>query len=282
MSIEENCELLAQLPKSIRTELIFRQNVGFIQKVKLFQLSDVSFIIAILRHTQPMICMAGDHIVRKGELAESMYFIKRGLAKVVCADDENVVISYLGEGAYFGEIGVLTTGKRSTSVIAHTDCVLLSIDKPTLLEILDEFGHHKKFLEMVAKQRLETTYTTDIQIAEGSGAEAERERERENTNLPNSETTLPRQLFASRVLVPQQQRTKAFRRAELCELCAVLFAVLWNVCYTIFALCFEVIITEHHYTVIAIDIVALTVYAGDLVFQYYAGQMRYFPSVIKM
>ena len=252
------------MPKSIGTELMFRQNLNFVQKVKLFQLSDISFVIALMRNSKPMICMAGDHIVRKGELAESMYFIKRGLAKVVCADDEAVVISFLSEGAYFGEIGVLVTGKRSTSVIAHTDCMLLSIEKQLLLNVLDEFGHHKKFLEMVAQQRLETTNTSDVQIAEPSFTNLE------NTNSPkgNSENlAMMKQDTFQRSGIQQRAKASVGRKFDVELLSAVVLAVFWNLCYTVFALCFEVDITAYRKPLLAIDIIALSVYAADATYQ---------------
>ena len=259
--IEEHCELLSQLPKSIRTELMFRQNITFIQKVKLFQLSDVSFVIALLRLMKPMICMAGDHIVRVGELAESMYFIKRGLAKVVCADDEKIVISYLGEGSYFGEVGILMGGKRSTSVIAHTDCLLFSIDKDSLLTVLKEFSHHKKFLDMVAQQRLETTYAKDLQIMEGS-------------NLPLSDTRANPHEFSiiansfknSKTLAKPVESDQSSGIWNFIWTVMTLLSIAWNVFYTSFGLCFGIEITDYT-ALVSIDAVALFIYACDLVLQ---------------
>ncbi len=101
-------------------------------------------------------------MVRKGELAHTMYFVKKGILKTVCADNEEVVISYMAKGCYFGEIGVLLGGKRSVSVIAHTNCVLLVITKDDLLPILEQYPAHKLFLESVGRQRLTTTNTDDL------------------------------------------------------------------------------------------------------------------------
>ncbi len=211
-----------------------------------------------------------------------MYFIKRGLAKVVCADDEGVVISYLGEGAYFGEIGVLITGKRSTSVIAHTDCLLLSIDKEALLAVLAEFGHHKKFLEMVAKQRLETTHTSEIQIPDASPSNMEVTNANANSNGnlnqrsdgQNSESGTLRSNSLAKGS-KQQISAKTAMRLDAFITAVVLLAVLWNIGYTVFALCFELSITDGHPALIAIDTIALLVYAADIAYQIYVVPLRY-------
>ncbi|MDR3547166.1 MAG: cyclic nucleotide-binding domain-containing protein [Candidatus Pacebacteria bacterium] len=175
-------------------------NVDFIQKVKLFQLSESSFIIAMVNQLKPIICLFGDYIVRRGEMADSMYFLKKGLIRVLCADDENVTLAYLGEGCYFGEIGVLLTGKRSASVVAHTNCVLYDIKKEPLLRILDAFGYHRVFLESVGRQRLQTTYLKDLQQDENISAGA---------NMTNASVMFERTntlSVSAREMQQQQQR----------------------------------------------------------------------------
>jgi CRP-like cAMP-binding protein len=48
--------------------------------------------------------MANDFVVEVGDIADEMYFIKKGVVEVI-ATDNVTVIAYLTEGAYFGEIG---------------------------------------------------------------------------------------------------------------------------------------------------------------------------------
>jgi CRP-like cAMP-binding protein len=106
--------------------------------VKLFQLSDPSFILSVARCLQPKICLARDWILVAHQIANEMFFIKKGYLEVI-ATDKKTVIAYLGEGSYFGEIGLLLTGKRSCSVRSLTACVLFSVGKEELIKILDNF-----------------------------------------------------------------------------------------------------------------------------------------------
>ena len=71
--------------------------------------------------------MTDDYIVRIYEIADKMYFIQEGYVEIICADNVTP-IAYFGTGSYFGEIGVLITGKRTVSVKTKSNTVLYYID----------------------------------------------------------------------------------------------------------------------------------------------------------
>ena len=202
---------------------------------------------------KPFLCLAGDYIVRKGEIANCMFFIKKGLAKVLCADDESVIIAYLGEGCYFGEIGVLLTGKRSVSVVAQTDCVLFYIDKPTLVGILNDFENHKIFLESVGQQRMKTTFLKDLLPEESLKP---RVTDISRLNTLNQSPAIP---FT---IIPFSF-THAVFSVILC------IAILWNICYTFFAICFEDVMKDSFTSLIVIDTLAYIICVCDIPFKYY-------------
>lgn len=66
-----------------------------------------------------------------------MYFIKTGFIEIL--SDTNKSIIYMSKGAYFGEIGVLLTGKRTVNVKSQTNSVVFYVLKADLLEILRKF-----------------------------------------------------------------------------------------------------------------------------------------------
>jgi len=134
----ERYNILHELPLSLKSELSLFINSELIQKVKFFQLADPSFILTVSRSLKPRLCLAADYVVSYGEMATKMYFVKKGFVEVL-ATDNKTVIAYLGEGCYFGEIGVLLTGKRSVSVRAKTACIFFTIDKEDLKKILENY-----------------------------------------------------------------------------------------------------------------------------------------------
>jgi F-box/leucine-rich repeat protein 7 len=132
-----------------------------IQKVKLFELGEPSFILAIVRYLKPKLYMAKDFIIRQDEYAEDMHFVRTGNVEVLATDGETI-IAYLDEGAYFGEIGILIQDCRSVGIRCLTAVLTSSIGKNDMLTILKNFPDHSNYLHKVAEQRLLTTHRKDI------------------------------------------------------------------------------------------------------------------------
>ena len=88
--------------------------------------------------------------MRIDEVASKMYFIHSGVAQII-ASDNKTPIAYQGPGCYFGEIGILLTGKRSCSVKIRQSAILYTITKPQLEFMLDSFPVQAKFLRAVGR-----------------------------------------------------------------------------------------------------------------------------------
>jgi len=66
----------------------------------------------------------GTVLVREGDFGHAVFAITSGTADVV---HEGAVINTLGPGDYFGEIAVMSGGRRSASVVATSPLALVSI-----------------------------------------------------------------------------------------------------------------------------------------------------------
>jgi len=71
----------------------------------------------------------GSMILAQGDPGESLYLIAAGQVKVVLIheDGREVILSVLGEGAFFGEMALLDQEPRSAHVVAMTDATLLQL-----------------------------------------------------------------------------------------------------------------------------------------------------------
>ena len=67
---------------------------------------------------------AGTTLVREGDFGHGAFAIVSGTADVV---HDDVVLRSLGSGDMFGEIAVLSGGRRTASVVATTDMTLISV-----------------------------------------------------------------------------------------------------------------------------------------------------------
>jgi CRP-like cAMP-binding protein len=84
----------------------------------------------------------GDLVVREGASAQEFFLIEDGEAAVL-EDGERVAM--LGPGDFFGEIGLIETGRRTASVVATTPMDVIVMYR-------DEFEQMKKELPTVADQ----------------------------------------------------------------------------------------------------------------------------------
>ncbi len=82
----------------------------------------------------------GSAIMRAGDVTDSLYIIVSGRLKVMMgeADGKEVILSILGPGEFFGEMGLIDDSPRSASVIAIEPCELLSVTKHAFKKALVE------------------------------------------------------------------------------------------------------------------------------------------------
>lgn len=66
----------------------------------------------------------GSTIIYAGEEAESIYYITKGSVTVFIEDDtgREIIVAYLNEGDFFGEMGLFGGGKRSAWIKAKIIC----------------------------------------------------------------------------------------------------------------------------------------------------------------
>ena len=73
----------------------------------------------------------GSMIMAAGDPIDSLYIVISGRLKVMMseADGKEVILSILGPGEFFGEMGLIDDSPRSASVVTIEPCELLSVTK---------------------------------------------------------------------------------------------------------------------------------------------------------
>ncbi|MBW2703964.1 MAG: cyclic nucleotide-binding domain-containing protein [Deltaproteobacteria bacterium] len=100
----------------------------------------------------------GGVVVREGEPGDALYIIISGIA-AISADDmgEQKAVAELTDGAFFGEMAVITTQPRSATVTAHGALACLRIPKQAVLAILDDYPKVKEVVAKIGLARTEDT-----------------------------------------------------------------------------------------------------------------------------
>ncbi len=127
---------------------------------------DLARIVGKLREER---FAAGQTIVKQGDVGDALYVIQSGAAEVVLEHDglrvESVAI--LGPYECFGEMSLFTGQRRSATVLALIDSVVLKLSKETWEELLARHASLGLHFCKVLSQRLAET-DRDISIGRGA------------------------------------------------------------------------------------------------------------------
>jgi CRP/FNR family transcriptional regulator, cyclic AMP receptor protein len=100
-------------------------------------------LIDLFRHeTGFQVIPAGQPIFLAGEVGRVMFVLMEGHADILVGDE---VVESAWPGAIFGEMALIDSAPRSASVIARTECHLLTIDAETFDDLVQkspEFARH--------------------------------------------------------------------------------------------------------------------------------------------
>ena len=82
----------------------------------------------------------GTIIMAAGDPTDSLYIVLSGRLKVMMsdADGKEVILTILGPGEFFGEMGLIDDAPRSASVVAIEPCELLAINRRDFKKCLAE------------------------------------------------------------------------------------------------------------------------------------------------
>ncbi|CAF0982087.1 unnamed protein product [Rotaria sordida] len=143
------------LPDKLKTELALHVNLGTLKKVTIFQECQPEFLHDLVLKMRAYIFTPGDVICRKGEVAREMFIIADGVLEVV--NEKNDVLTRLGTGDFFGEIGILNidgANRRTADVRSVGYSELFSLSKEDVLEGCRDYPEAERKLYEYAQNRL--------------------------------------------------------------------------------------------------------------------------------
>ncbi len=122
----------------------------------LFRDFSVDEMVAVIGGLKLLAFERGGVILREGEKGASLYMLTSGRVRAFRKDPmsgQQRPLGDLGEGAFFGELSILTGQPRIASVVALSRCELLELDRPTLEEIGKAHPHVWDVLHEFAARR---------------------------------------------------------------------------------------------------------------------------------
>jgi voltage-gated potassium channel len=126
---------------------------NLVAKVPLFRSLDAARIAAVAGVLRARRAERGERLIRKGDEADSMYFIVSGEVEV---DQESAAPKgQLGAGDFFGEIALIAERERTATVTALSPCKLLLLHKDDFEKFMDAHPDLKEAVRVAARRRLE-------------------------------------------------------------------------------------------------------------------------------
>ena len=102
-----------------------------LKKVPFFADAPISDVAQIVSRLKPVTIAPGDDIIRQGETGAIMYFIARGVVRVLRREDsgDDHELATLFAGDFFGEIAILRDEPRTATCRAATACALYELSR---------------------------------------------------------------------------------------------------------------------------------------------------------
>lgn len=94
---------------------------------------------------------AGNYLFTEGEEGHLMFVLTTGIAEVIV---NNRVVESLRHGNIVGEMGLVSPGPRSASVLAKTDCEFVAIDEKRFLYLVQQTPFFATQVMRVMAERL--------------------------------------------------------------------------------------------------------------------------------
>jgi len=114
--------------------------VDALRSMPIFESLSVERLVPIARVAVFRKMTRGTTVLRAGDRTDFVYLVLSGTLKVLVSDEEGreVILSNLGAGEFFGEMGVLDDNPRSATVLTVTPCELVVIAKSDFKRCLAE------------------------------------------------------------------------------------------------------------------------------------------------
>ena len=139
------------------TEVSGRVDVDNVPPIPLFSDLPRDAFVALTERMELRIATVDDALIQEGEAGTSMFIIIQGRVKVVRTDaGVETQLAELTDGAFFGEMALLSDAPRTASVIATEETMLFEISRDMLASMTTEHPSVGEVMKKFHKNRLIT------------------------------------------------------------------------------------------------------------------------------
>jgi CRP-like cAMP-binding protein len=125
-------------------------------QIPLFSDLPKNAFIQLLEEMQMRSALPGEGVIHEGAVDDSMFIISHGRVKITKTSEtgSEMILAHLSDGAFFGEMALLSESPRSASVIAEEETLLFEVSRQVLDKVVKSFPSVKHILLRFYRQRL--------------------------------------------------------------------------------------------------------------------------------
>ena len=128
----------------------FVVNWQSVARVPLFARLDANAIASVAQLLKPRSVSANQVIVRRGDIADSMYFIMEGEVEVDITPNP----VRLKQGDFFGEIALVENVPRTATILSLTNCRLLVLETVDFERLTTQIPDLKEQIKRISDKRV--------------------------------------------------------------------------------------------------------------------------------
>src|SRR3990172_1158485 len=135
------------------------EEVSILSKADIFSTLPAEHLEQLEQLLKPRDAARGETVIHQGDFGDSLYFICRGEVDVFVKNEEGAesILARLKEGAFFGEMALLTGSPRSASVRVEKDARFLILLKNDFDELIKKHPHLAILFSKLLAERIEAT-----------------------------------------------------------------------------------------------------------------------------
>jgi cAMP-dependent protein kinase regulator len=146
----------APQPRLTPTPAPLVPEAGALPRIPLFSQLGREAFVAVLEGLALRSFPAGATLVREGEFGSAMYALVEGRVEVVRQQEGGAprTVASLGEGDFFGELALLSKGRRLASVVATEPTVVLELTRAQVEQLVERYPSMGQVLQAFYQERL--------------------------------------------------------------------------------------------------------------------------------
>lgn len=135
--------------------MLILEKMLVLKTISFFHYIPDEILLAVAEIAKEQKVQAGDDIIKKGDFGDEMFIIVEGRVRV---HGDGVTLAELQDREVFGELGALTLEKRTATVTALEETLLLTITYDVLYELIDTYsGLAKGIIQFLCERSQEIT-----------------------------------------------------------------------------------------------------------------------------